>query len=152
MGHGHNLSPDEQRAADLKIGKVGFGILLLVTLGEVGIALIGNGHLIDGFTITKWIMAPLMIAMSLYKAYYIVSIFMHLGHEIGGFAMTVVMPMTLLIWGCIAFLWEGDYARNSRNYVKDARPGVEAPAPETPSGEETSMVAPENLSKELTFM
>ena len=30
MGHAHGLSPEEQRKEDLKVGKVGFGILLLV--------------------------------------------------------------------------------------------------------------------------
>jgi len=119
MGHAHGLSPEEQRAADIKVGRDGFIILLLVTFGEVGVALLGNGHLIEGFEITKWVMVPLMIAMSLFKAYYIVSIFMHLGHEVRSMAMSVVLPMLLLVWAIIAFLWEGDSHRQNRNYVKD---------------------------------
>lgn len=149
MGHSHGLSPEEQRKADLKVGTTGFWVLLLVTFGEVGIALLGNGHLIEGFTITKWFMGPLMIAASLFKAYYIVSIFMHLGSEVGGFGATIVLPMALLIWGVIAFLWEGDYARNNRNYVRDARPG--AAASDAEKSTETSMKSTEELSKQLSF-
>ena len=149
MGHSHGLSLEEQRKADLKVGKVGFVILLLVTLGEVGVALMGNGHIIEGHTWPAWLMIPLMISMSMYKAYYIVSIFMHLGHEVGGMGYTIVMPMTLLIWGVIAFLWEGDYARHNRNYVRDARPGAEMPAKDKPK--ETSMKTPEELPKEYSF-
>ena len=149
MGHSHGLSIEEQRKADLKVGKVGFIILLLVNLGEVGVALVGNGHIIEGHTWPAWLMIPLMISMSLYKAYYIVSIFMHLGHEVGGMAYTIVMPMALLIWGVIAFLWEGDHARHNRNYVTDPRPGSEIPIEEPPA--ETSMQLEENLSKEFSF-
>jgi cytochrome c oxidase subunit IV len=149
MGHSHGLSPEEQRKEDIKVGTVGFGILLLITLGEVGVALIGNGHLIDGVSLPSWFMIPTMIAMSLYKAYYIVSIFMHLGHEVGGMAYTIVMPMFLLVWGVIAFLWEGEHARHNRNYVKDARPAVEQPTEE--SAPETGMLPNEELSKQLSF-
>ena len=90
-----------------------------------------------------------MIVFSLYKAYYIVSIFMHLGHEIGGFSLMIVLPFTLLIWAVIAFLWEGDSARQSRNAVKDPRPGADAPALESTG--ETSMKSIDDLSKQLSF-
>ena len=146
MGHSTGLSPEEQRKADKAIGVKGFWILLIVTFAEVAVALFTK-DLLPGVLVRL-----IMIAMSLFKAYYIVSIFMHLGHEIGGFASTVVMPMTLLIWGCIAFLWEGDYARHNRNYVKDPRPGAEAPAAKPESSSETSMKTTEELSKEIKFM
>lgn len=143
MGHAHGLSPEEQRKADLKVGTTGFWILLVVTFAEVGVALFTK-ELLPGALVRM-----IMIALSLYKAYYIVSIFMHLGAEVGGFAATIVLPMTLLIWAVIAFLWEGDYARQNRNYVKDARPGAEAPASEKST--ETSMKSTEELSKQLSF-
>lgn len=67
----------------------------------------------------KIIMIPLMIAFSLYKAYYIVGEFMHLGHETRGMAFSVVLPTLLLVWGIIAFLWEGDAWRSNRKKVED---------------------------------
>jgi|VirMetMinimDraft_7_1064189.scaffolds.fasta_scaffold43443_1 cytochrome c oxidase subunit IV len=143
MGHSHGLSVEEQRKEDLSVGVKGFWLLLIVTFAEVGIALFLKDYL-PGVVVRL-----LMISLSLYKAYYIVSIFMHLGAEVGGMAATIVLPMTLLIWGVIAFLWEGDYARQNRNYVKDARPGAEAPAKDV--SKETSMRSVDELSGQLSF-
>lgn len=142
MGHSHGLSPEEQRKIDKAVGVKGFWILLIVTFAEVGVALFTK-EILPGS-----IVRLIMIAMSLFKAYYIVSIFMHLGHEIGGFASTIILPMALLIWAVIAFLWEGDAARKSRNYVQDPRPGAE----ESVSSEQTSMRSVDELTKELSFM
>ena len=85
------------------------GLILLgiITLVEVAFALLGNGHIIGGFTLPKWFMYPIMIGFSLYKAYYIVYNFMHMAHEVKGLAMSVLMPMGLLIWAVIAFFQEG---------------------------------------------
>lgn len=149
MGHTPGLTLEEQRKEDISVGVKGFIILLIVTFLEVGVALVGNGHIIEGHSWPAWLMIPLMIGLSLYKAYYIVSIFMHLGAEIGGMAYTIVMPMLLLVWGVIAFLWEGDHARHNRNYVKDARPAAEEKV-ETPASE-TSMKEVDELSKQLSF-
>lgn len=143
MGHSRGLSVEDQRKEDISVGVKGFWLLLIVTFAEVGIALFLKDAL------PGVIVRLSMIGLSLYKAYYIVSIFMHLGAEVGGMAATIVLPMTLLIWGVIAFLWEGDYARQNRNYVKDARPGAETPAKETPK--ETSMRSVNDMSKQLSF-
>lgn len=53
--------------------------------------------------------------LSLAKAYYIVSVFMHLGDEIRNFIMTIVVPLCLFIWFILAFLWDGNSWRNLRN-------------------------------------
>ena len=118
------------RKEGIQLAMKGFIILLIVTVLEVGVALVGNGH-IGGMHWSKAIMIPVMCILSLYKAYYIVSIFMHLGHETRGMAASIVLPMMLLIWAIIAFLWEGDACRQSRNYVKDRdNAKVETPANE----------------------
>lgn len=152
MGHAHGLSIDDQRKADKKIGTTGFWVLLVVTFAEVAVALWGKSILsgLMGEFFGGAIVRLVMIAMSLFKAYYIVSIFMHLGHEVGGMALTIVMPMTLLIWGVIAFLWEGNHARHNRNYVKDPRPGAEAKATEKPA--QTGMRSVDELSKQVSFL
>lgn len=110
----HVLSSKE----GIKLAMKGFFILLVVTLLEVAIALLGNGH-IGGMHWPKILMIPVMCALSMYKAYYIVSIFMHLGSETRGMAASVVLPMALLFWAIIAFLWEGDTWNGRRNQVKD---------------------------------
>lgn len=53
--------------------------------------------------------------LSLAKAFYIVSIFMHLGDEIRNMIMTIVVPLMLFIWFISAFLWDGNSYKNLRN-------------------------------------
>ena len=129
----------------MKMAMKGFILLLIITLLEVGIALVGNGHLISGVTLPKFIMIPVMIILSIYKAYYIVSEFMHLGHETKGMAASVVLPTLLLVWAIIAFLWEGDYWKSARDQNK--------PEPKTIS---EVITAPEiqkvdNISSQIYF-
>ncbi|MFM2268677.1 MAG: hypothetical protein RL757_2118 [Bacteroidota bacterium] len=104
---------------------VRFGLILLgvITVAEVLFALVGNGHIIEGVTFPKWLMYPAMIGASLYKAYFIIYKFMHMGHEVSGLAKTVLMPMLLLVWALIAFFWEGDAWLGNREKVenRDAR-------------------------------
>ncbi len=142
MAHIPGLSVEQQRKEDIKVGVKGFWLLLIVTFVEVFLALFMKDVLPD------IVVRLAMIGLSLYKAYYIVSIFMHLGSEVGGFASTIVLPMLLLVWAVIAFLWEGDYARGNRNYVKDPRPAADVPVEE---GAKTSMKADEELNKAITL-
>ncbi len=53
--------------------------------------------------------------LTLAKAYYIVSVFMHLGDEIRNFIMTIVVPLLLFVWIIIAFLGDGESYKNLRN-------------------------------------
>ena len=53
--------------------------------------------------------------MTLAKAYYIVSVFMHLGDEIRNMIMTIIVPLMLFIWFIGAFLWDGNSYKNLRN-------------------------------------
>lgn len=92
----------------------GMILLAIITLIEVFIALIGNGHIISGFHLPKWLMYPAMIGFSMYKAYFIVYEFMHMKYEVKTLAMSVLMPTLLLVWAIIAFLDEGTYWKNSR--------------------------------------
>jgi cytochrome c oxidase subunit IV len=53
--------------------------------------------------------------LSLAKAFYIVSVFMHLGDEIRNMIMTIVVPLMLFIWFIAAFIWDGNSYKNLRN-------------------------------------
>jgi cytochrome c oxidase subunit 4 len=86
----------------------GLILLAIVTVAEVLIALVGNGHVISGFELPKLVMYPVMIGLSLYKAYFIVYEFMHMRYEVKGLAMSVLLPTLLLVWAIIAFFQEGD--------------------------------------------
>jgi len=56
-----------------------------------------------------------IVILSLAKAFYIVSIFMHLGDEIRNMIMTIIVPLLLFIWFIAAFLWDGNSYKNLRN-------------------------------------
>ena len=56
-----------------------------------------------------------IVILSLAKAFYIVSIFMHLGDEIRNMIMTIVVPLLLFVWFIGAFMWDGDSYKNLRN-------------------------------------
>ncbi|MEI7734922.1 MAG: cytochrome C oxidase subunit IV family protein [Ferruginibacter sp.] len=60
--------------------------------------------------------------LSLAKAYYIVSVFMHLGDEVRNLIMTIVVPLCLFIWFITAFLWDGNSWKNLRNTNAGSRP------------------------------
>lgn len=57
----------------------------------------------------------LVCILTLAKAYYIVSIFMHLGDEIRNMIMTIVVPLMLFVWFIFAFVYEGNSYKNLRN-------------------------------------
>lgn len=124
MGH---LSYEDQKKLVMK----GLKLLAIVTITEVFLALLFNGHIIssfhkDHFSTSKWITMGLiavyglaMVGFSLYKAKFIVYNFMHLGSEVKGLRMSVLLPMLLLIWAIIAFFQEGDAWKNNRNIIKE---------------------------------
>ena len=71
-----------------------------------------HGYLSYGLTLsTKLLIAALTLA----KAYYIVSIFMHLGDEIRNMIMTIIVPLMLFVWFIAAFLWDGNSWKVLRN-------------------------------------
>lgn len=57
----------------------------------------------------------LVCILTLAKAFYIVSVFMHLGDEIRNMIMTIVVPLMLFIWFIAAFIWDGNSYKNLRN-------------------------------------
>lgn len=68
------------------------------------------------------VLKGVIVILSLAKAFYIVSIFMHLGDEIRNLTMTIVVPLALFIWFIIAFLWDGNSWKNLRNEYRPLDP------------------------------
>ena len=101
-------------------------ILAVITIAEVLVALYGKGHILGGY-IWAPLLALIMIIMSAVKAYLIIYEFMHMKYEIPGLVKSVLLPTLLLVWGAIAFTWEGAYWHDSRKNLKEKN---EAPAEE----------------------
>jgi hypothetical protein len=91
--------------------------LSVLTVIELGIGLsIYNIHKGDSPNETLVLAFKGMVCiLTLAKAYYIVSIFMHLGDEIRNMIMTIVVPLCLFIWFITAFLWDGNSWKDLRN-------------------------------------
>jgi len=122
----------EPSGSTKRIWKV-FWILLIITMVELGLGLslyaleLPEGlrmHLIKG----------VIIILSLAKAYYIVSVFMHLGDEIRNMIMTIVVPLMLFIWFILAFIYDGNSYKNLRNkYDRFYKERTEVSAPKKDS-------------------
>jgi len=99
-----------------------FWVLSALTVIELGLGYFlywKHGQLAYGFTLsTKLLIAALTLA----KAYYIVSIFMHLGDEIRNMIMTIIVPLMLFAWFIAAFLWDGNSWKVLRNTDGGSRP------------------------------
>lgn len=99
----------------------GLALLGAVTLIEVFISLLGKGHIgidVSDYKVVLWIIALALIGLSLYKAYFIIYEFMHMGYEVRGLAMSVLLPILLLVWALIAFFQEGNSWKERREDVK----------------------------------
>lgn len=91
-------------------------ILTLLTIAELilGFSIYALHKGEPSHTVLLFIKGVVCI-LTLAKAYYIVSVFMHLGDEIRNFIMTIVVPLLLFIWFIIAFLADGHSYKNMRN-------------------------------------
>ncbi len=124
----HASSPEITQAPEhaLGTGRIWktFWVLSALTLVELAL-----GYLLY-FQHGKWSYVPvistklLIAALTLAKAYYIVSIFMHLGDEIRNMIMTIVVPLLLFVWFIVAFLWDGNSWKTLRNTNGHSHPAT----------------------------
>lgn len=122
----HTSSPEithapEHASGTGRIWKT-FWVLSVLTVIELGLGYFlywKSGELSYALTLsTKLLIAALTLA----KAYYIVSIFMHLGDEIRNMIMTIIVPLMLFVWFIAAFLWDGNAWKNLRNTNAGSQP------------------------------
>lgn len=122
--HGHH--GDEGAKHVKRIWKA-FWILLVLTIIELGLGL--TIYYIDlgenpNETLVLMLKGVICI-LTLAKAFYIISIFMHLGDEVRSMILSVGIPATLFIWFIIAFIADGASFRHLRNTDGGSRPYVE---------------------------
>jgi len=110
MGHSYEKSK--------KIALSTILILAAITIFEVLFALTGKGHMFGGkLMMPGYVIALVMIVLSLTKAYLIVYEFMHMKYEVPGLVRSVLLPTLLLIWAIIAFFYEGSDWQNRRDLI-----------------------------------
>jgi len=94
-----------------------FWVLLILTIIELVLGLTiyyieMNPNYSDLLVLT---IKGVICILTLAKAFYIISIFMHLGDEIRTFILTLALPATLFIWFITAFIADGASFRTLRN-------------------------------------
>jgi cytochrome c oxidase subunit IV len=91
-------------------------LLSIITIIELGIGLlIYTMHKGNPSEFLILLFKGVVCILTLAKAYYIVSVFMHLGDEIRNMIMTIVVPLLLFIWFITAFIVDGNSYKNLRN-------------------------------------
>lgn len=102
MSHHTDVKSPESKKQIGRIWKV-FWILLVVTVIEVVMGMFFSHSMPRGLLNTFF------LVLTLFKAGYIVAVFMHLGDELKNFIVLILIPLTLFIWFIIAFLADGDF-------------------------------------------
>ena len=101
-----------------------FWVLSALTIIELALGYflyLKHGQLSEFIVLsTKCVIGILTLA----KAYYIVSVFMHLGDEVRNLIMTIVVPLVLFVWFIIAFLYDGNSWKNLRNTTGGSKPNI----------------------------
>lgn len=92
-------------------------ILFLITMIEYAFA-----FTMDAGTLRNVI----FIGLTIVKAWFIVSEFMHLGHEVKGLIYSIILPMMFIIWLIVALVnLEGGAIKEARGIVDVDRPATE---------------------------
>lgn len=118
-----------------------FWILLILTIVELGLGL--SVYYIDmeanPSEILILFIKGVICILTLAKAFYIISIFMHLGDELRNMVMTLAVPALTFIWFIFVFIYDGNSFKNLRNTDAGSRPYIEhvqqQPAPAMKEGE-----------------
>lgn len=116
--------PHEHGAGTGRIWKI-FWLLSAITLVELAMGFGLAKHWYgdpDNHKTQILVIKGVICVLSLAKAFYIVSVFMHLGDEIRNMVMTIVVPLCLFIWFIAAFLWDGNSWLNLKNTNAGSRP------------------------------
>ena len=100
MASGHEHLSDEAYKSQVNAVWKATGILAVVTVVEVGVALIFHAW-------PRGVLNSLFIMMSAVKAFFIVAEFMHLKYEARAMAVSILVPCVFFIWFIIAFMMEG---------------------------------------------
>ena len=119
------LDEEENKAHVKKIWKA-FWILAVLTVIELALGL--TIYFLEMGVVSYWVILfikGVITILTFAKAFYIISIFMHLGDEVRTMMLSLAIPATLFIWFITAFLWDGNSFKNLRNTNAGSRQYIE---------------------------
>ena len=120
--HGQDLKSEQSRQQVKRIMKVTL-ILTVITVVEVTLGLISP--------LPRFVNNIFFLLLTIFKAAYIVRVFMHLGDELKNFLITIMIPLTLFVWFIIAFLADGNFWLHMN---RETPTRMESKAPTMPQG------------------
>ena len=123
------LNEAEEKAHVRKIW-VAFYILSGLTVVELALGL--TIYFLEMGVVSYWVILfikGVITILTFAKAFYIISIFMHLGDEVRTMMLSLAIPATLFVWFVTAFLWDGSSFKNLRNTNAGSREYIEQKAP-----------------------
>lgn len=107
--HGESVKGDASKKQIKRIMKITL-LLSVITIVEVGLGLVGGA-----LGVPHWLTATMFLLLTIFKAAYIVKVFMHLGDETKNMIITVLIPLALFVWFIIAFLADGGFWLHMNN-------------------------------------
>lgn len=112
----HGIQDKEARGKDPIVKSLMrvFWILLVITLVEIAMAFL---HYFTHFP-PRMLLNAIFIGLTVVKAFYIIGEFMHLRHEVRNLILTFLIPLILLVWAIIAFLWDGTSWQQMRDHER----------------------------------
>ena len=122
-----HFDEEENKAHVRKIWRA-FWILAILTVIELGLGL--TIYFLEMGVVSYWVILfikGVITILTFAKAFYIISIFMHLGDEVRTMMLSLAIPATLFIWFITAFLWDGNSFKNLRNTDAGSRIYIEQP-------------------------
>ena len=122
----------------------GLGLLAFVTLVEVGLSLLKAADWAEDIQWVFVLASLLIVVLSIYKAYFIIYEFMHMAYEVKGLALSVLLPVFLLLWAVVAFFYEGDAWKNNRETIQE-RNRIESEALPNPGQAVGAVYLPETF-------
>ena len=127
---------EEENKAHVKNIWRAFWILAVLTVIELALGL--TIYFLEMGVVAYWVILfikGVITILTFAKAFYIISIFMHLGDEVRTMMLSIAIPATLFIWFVTAFLWDGNSFKNLRNTNAGSRTYIEQKNPHGgPSG------------------
>ncbi len=113
---------EEENKAHVKNIWKAFWILAGLTVVELLLGL--SIYFLEMGVVSYWVILfikGVITILTFAKAFYIISIFMHLGDEVRTMMLSLAIPATLFIWFVTAFLWDGTSFKNLRNTNANSR-------------------------------
>lgn len=117
----------EQATSNIQVQPADKSVIWGIWKVAIILAVVTGIEYVFAFTMDAgFLRSTIFVALTIVKAFYIVSEFMHLGHEVKGLVYSIILPMMFVIWLIVALVnMEGAAVKDSRGIVDYEPAGTE---------------------------